>query len=517
LLLPPALFAQGELRFIITSDPKTFHPLLADDDNTATVLDITAGVLVRTNRLTQKPEPDLADSWKVSPDRRSITFHLRPGLAFSDGTPFTAADVAYTIRAVSDPDLHSPSGDSFPRAVKTAVDAPGSVRVTFPSPQTGFETLFDQLPILSSKSPLKEKAVLGPFVVSDYHPGVDIFLKRNPHYWKKDAAGRNLPYLDSVRLLIQQNKEIQYARFRRKEIHLINSLEPATFRRLSRESSAEAIDSGPSTDVDFLWFNQTTASPIPGYKRDWFLSRNFRLAISEAINREDICRIVYLGYAKPALGPLSPANRFWFDQSLKPQIFDSAASLKLLRDDGFQLQNGELHDKGGHLVEFSLITNSGNKAREGMAIVIQQDLKKIGIRLNVVTLEFRSLLERIAQTHDYEAVLLGLVNVDIDPNAQLNVWMSSSPQHAWNPNQKKPATSWEAEIDKLMLAQASESDPVKRKGAFDRVQEIVREQLPYVYLVNPNTLSAVSSSLKGVRPARFFPETFWNIDEISFK
>ncbi len=516
-LLAPILLAQGELHLAISNDPKSFNPLLAEEENATTILDLTAGFLVRTNRFTQFPESDLADAWRISPDHKSITFHLRQGVVFSDGTPFTAADVAYSVQKVTDPGLHSPVGENFPPSVKATVVSPDSITITFATAQTNFESLFDGFAMLSSKSPLKEKAVLGPFMVSEYNPGVDILLKRNPHYWKKDSAGRALPYLDSVRLFVQQNKDIQYARFRKHEIHLINNLDAAMFKRLSQESPGEAVDSGPSFDVDFLWFNQTATAPIPEYKRAWFLSRNFRLAVSEAINRDDICRIVYLGYAKPALGPFSPANRFWFDQKLKPQVFDPAAALKLLRDEGFQLQNGELRDKAGHPVEFSIVTNSGNKAREGMAVLIQQDLKKIGIRLNIVTLEFRSLLERFTKTFDYEAVLLGFVNVDVDPNGQLNIWPSSAPQHAWNPNQRTPATPWEAEIDKLMTAEASATDPAKRKAAFDHVQEIVREQLPYVYLVNRNKLSAVSSQLKGVKPAKLFPETFWNIDQISFK
>jgi peptide/nickel transport system substrate-binding protein len=512
-----SLAAQTELRFAISADPKSFNPLLSDDVNSGTVFSMTAGVLVRINAFTQFPEPELADSWKISADRKSISFHLRPKVLFSDGTPFTAADVAYTIAAISDPNLHAPNGDLFPPGVKATVNAPDSITVAFPAPQTNFESVFDSLPILSSQSPLKEKAALGPFFLADRHPGVDLVLKRNPNYWKKDRTGHALPYLDSVRLLVQQSGDIQYQRFRRKEIHLINSLEPALFQRLAKESPSEAIDSGASFDVEFIWFNQVPTAPIPAYKREWFQNRNFRLAISEAINREDICRIVYLGYAKLALGPFSPANRFWFDQKLKPQVFDSAAALKLLRAEGFQFQNGELRDKAGHPVEFSIVTNGGNKAREGIAALMQQDLKKIGIKLNIVTLEFRSLIERFGKSYDYEAALLGFINVGIDPNEQMSIWPSSAPQHAWNPNQKSPATPWEAEIDKLMLEQASAIDPAKRKANFDRVQEIVREQLPYIYLVNRNKLLAVSSSLKGVRPAKLFPETFWNIAEFSFK
>jgi peptide/nickel transport system substrate-binding protein len=507
--------APNELRFTITADPKSFNPLMAEDDIATTILDITAGQLIRVNRYTQMPEANLADSWKVSADRKSITFHLRPNLKFSDGVPFTAQDVAYTLHALANPNLHSPIGDVFPATVKTQILAPDSITVSFAAPQAGMEASFDQLPILSAKSPLKDKAVLGPFAVAQYNPGVEVILKRNPYYWKKDSAGRQLPYLDSVRLYIQQNKEIEYTRFRRKEIHLINKLEPAAFNRLLKESPSEAIDGGPSFDVDFIWFNLVPASPIPAYKKTWFQSRNFRLAISEAIHREDLCRLVYLGHAKPALGPFSPSNRFWFNRNLKPQVFDTSAALKLLRDEGFQLQSNALHDKAGHLVEFSLVVSG--RSREAMAVLIQQDLKKIGIKLNIVNLEFGSLIERISKNYDYEAALFGFVNVDFDPNEQMNIWPSSAPQHAWNPNQKTPATAWEAEVDKLMQTQASAPDLKQRKAAFDRVQEIIRQQVPYIYLVNRSTLSAVSSSLKGVHPAKLFPETFWNIDQISFQ
>ena len=152
-----------------------------------------------------------------------------------------------------------------------------------------------------------------------------------------------------------------------------------------------------------------------------------------------------------------------------------------------------------------------------MATLIQQDLKTIGVKLNLVTLDMPSLLERFTKSFQYEAAILGLTNVDLDPNEQMNVWISSSQDHGWNPHQKSPATPWEAEIDRLMRAQAAELDNNKRKALFDKVQQIVRQQLPYIYLVNRNSLSAVSTSLKGVNPATLSPETFWNIESLSLK
>src|SRR5437879_10636755 len=131
-----------------------------------------------------------------------------------------------------------------------------------------------------------------------------------------------------------------------------------------------------------------------------------------------------------------------------------------------------------------------------MAAMIQQDLEQIGIRLNIVTLDFPSLIERISRTFDYELCLLGFVNVDLDPNGQMNVWLSSSSNHQWNPEQKSPATPWEAEIDRLMKSQASTTDQSHRKVYFDQVQKIVWEQQPFIYLVNKNALSDVSPSIK---------------------
>jgi peptide/nickel transport system substrate-binding protein len=161
---------------------------------------------------------------------------------------------------------------------------------------------------------------------------------------------------------------------------------------------------------------------------------------------------------------------------------------------------------------FSIITNAGNKYREHMAVLIQDDLQKIGIHVNVVTLDFPSLIERMTQSFDYEAIILGLTNVDLDPNGEMNVWLSSSENHQWNPQQKVPETPWEAEIDRLMRVQASTNDVKKRKEAFDRVQEIVVEQAPFIFLINKNTLSAVSTSVHGASPVILSPQTYWNVE-----
>jgi peptide/nickel transport system substrate-binding protein len=508
----------GELRFCLRSEPKTLNPLLAADDASETVRYLTGGVLVRVNRLTQELEPELATSWKVTNGGKTITFQLRDGLRFSDGTPFSADDVAYTMQQLMDPALHSPTGDAFRSSegkVETQVLPKGRVRITFPAPIAGLDRLFDQVAIMSAKSPQKELAVLGPYFVGENKAGSYLILKRNPNYGEKDPSGRPLPYIESVRLDVQQNRDIEMLRLTRGEIHFINSLDAEYFDKVVAQDPSMAHDAGASLDSEEMWFNQVASSPLPSYKKAWFTSTNFRRAISESINREDIARIVFRGHARPAVGPVSPANKFWFNAKLQARPFDQKSALQRLAQDGFHLQDGVLRDRDGHAVEFSVITNAGNKYRERMATMIQQDLSGIGIKLNVVILDFPSLIERITHTFDYEACLLGLVNDELDPNAQMTVWLSSADSHQWNPSQKTPATAWEAEIDKLMRAQASTLDPKKRKADFDKVQEIAWQQEPFIYLVNKNALSAVSPAVHNAHPVVLRPQVYWNIDQLS--
>src|SRR5262249_39915426 len=136
-----------------------------------------------------------------------------------------------TMQVLMDPTLHSPTGDSFRSGVglvKNVVRGAENIEVTFPEVVAGMDRLFDQVAIVSHRSPLKERAVLGPFCIAEHKPGAYIQLVRNPHYWKMEG-GRRLPYLDGVRMDVQQNREIELLRFRRGELDLISGLSAENF------------------------------------------------------------------------------------------------------------------------------------------------------------------------------------------------------------------------------------------------------------------------------------------------
>lgn len=511
------LAAAADLRLALHDEPKTLDPWLAADESADAIAYLTEGVLIRVNRYTQRMEPELATSWKTSPDGTRIEFQLRQGVKFPDGSPFTSEDVTRSFDRMLDPSLHSPIADTFKTergAVKVRAAGPYSVIAEFPAPTASIERLFDQVAIVPAKAAQRPAPGLGPFIIDERRPGVSIRLRRNPLYWKRSPEGTQLPRLEAVVFDIEQNRDLEYLHFRRGELDLIEKLSPELFDRLVGEAPGTGIDAGPTLDSEFLWFNESPRGQVVDAKREWFQSEAFRHAVSLAINRADLCRIVYRGHASPAAGIESPANKLWFNTSLKPSPYDPSAAMAQLSREGFHRDAGVLRDRHGNAVEFSIITNAGSKTREQMATMIQQDLAKLGIKVTIVTLDFASLIERISRNMNYEACLLGLTNVDADPSEMMNVLLSSASNHPWNPSQKTPATSWEAEIDRLMLAQAATADYRSRKNSFDRVQEVLRQKEPVIYLLHPDALTAVSPRLVGAKPAVFLPHTFWNAQDL---
>lgn len=517
-LFPLLAQAGGELRFAIAGDPKTLHPLQITEENGEVVRYLTGGVLLRQNRKTQKLEPELAESWRILEGGKRIQFQLRKGVQFHDGTPFDAEDVRHTIAIAVDPKIGSGIGQTLRSTgdgVQVRIENPFKVEVSFPGILANIDQVFDGVTIVSSRSPLKERAAAGPFALAEYRAGAYLQLKRNPNYWKKDSAGRRLPYLDGVRIDIQANPDLQYQRFRRGELHFLFSVAPDTFERLEKDAPTWAVDAGPSLDSELLWFNLVPHAPLPDYKKAWFQSREFRRAVAAAIQRADIARLAYRGNAVPATSPAGAANTRFHHAKLKPLTYDVTAAQKALLAAGFKRSGeGPLTDAQGHPLEFSVMTNASNKARQRVAVLLQQDLAKVGIKLNIVSLDFPSLVERLTRTYNYETCLLSLSNIDVDPVNQANLWTSSGTNHPWYPAQKTPATAWEAEIDKLMRTVAASADLKKRKAAFDRVQEIVWDQMPVIYLVTPHALAAVSPSLRNAAPVAMRPRVVWNVEHL---
>jgi peptide/nickel transport system substrate-binding protein len=274
---------------------------------------------------------------------------------------------------------------------------------------------------------------------------------------------------------------------------------------------AVVTDLGPGLEYNFLCFNLSPGNP----RLRWFGSREFRVALSLVADRESIVRTVYSGRATPIWGHVSPGNRLWYsDRILHPKRSIPQAR-ELLKSAGYHWNGkAQLVDDAGAQVEFSVLVSTSSPERVQMATILQADCAQLGITVNIVPLEFRSLIDRVTNTRQFDTVLLGLGGGDADPNPELNVWLSSGGTHLWNPNQKQPATSWEAEVDGLMKRQMITMNPAERRKQYDRVQEIVAAQLPMIFLVSPNVVVAQRGNVGNFHPAVMDHFTLWNASEL---
>ncbi len=536
----------GSLKYSLRSEPKTLNPVTATDAVSKEVIQRLNADLIHINRETQQTEPALAKSWKVSAGGRAYVLELRRGLRFSDGAPMDARDVVFSFQVYLDEKTHSPQRDLLILNGKPiTVRQTGTFQVAFdlPEPYAAAERLFDGFAILPRHvlegvwkagkladawglgSPPSQVVGMGPFRLKEYVPGERLALERNPYYWKADRNGNRLPYLAEAVFTFAGSEDMETLRFQSGETDVISRVGAKNFALLARDQAQRGYAMralGPGLEYSFLFFNLNDVShlSLPQVSaRQRFLGRRaFREAVSRAIDRDAIARLVYLGYAAPLAGPVPAGNRAWVNGSLPKPAPSVAAARGLLAADGFSWsRDGALLDPAGARVEFSIVTSAGNADRVQMATLIQSDLKELGIDAHVVGLEFRSLLDRVLRTKDYDACLLSLASGDADPNPDINVWLSSGGTHLWNPGQQTPATPWEAEIDGLMRRQMVELRYAERKRLFDRVQAIAMRELPVTPLVSPAILVGARQGLGNFRPAAMGDHVLWNIEELNWQ
>jgi peptide/nickel transport system substrate-binding protein len=287
-----------------------------------------------------------------------------------------------------------------------------------------------------------------------------------------------------------------------------------------------AHDLGPGLGVDHIFFNlnktnkkgAAVGDPI---KQVWFSDKRFRQAISAAVDRTSIATTTLQGLATPLYGFVSPANRAWIDPNLPKIEYDLKRAEQLLTDAGFVKKGTpeapELFDAKGNRVEFSLMFPAENEPRKLMAAVIQEDLAKLGIKMNVVPVEANAIGAAANETYEYEALLFGLTVSGIEPTTYANFLLSGADTHQWQPSQKTPATEWEANVDKLFNQQAGEGDPQKRAATFNEIQRIMADESPVIPIVSRHIVSAANTRLGNYSPSSMFPYSIWNVDELFVK
>jgi peptide/nickel transport system substrate-binding protein len=536
---PAPATAPARLVATYRSEPQTFNRLVSEQSAEDLIARLTQAPLVRVNRATGAVEPWLAESLSASPDRRVWTLKLRDGVVFSDGAPFTSADVAFTFKALYDKKVASEIATSLlvdNKPLEVAAPDPHTVVITYPATFGPGISLLDALPILpahaleasltsgtfrdawSLKTPLAQIAGLGPFVLAEYTPGVRLRFTRNPHYWRRAPDGAPLPKLGEIDLQFVPDPNTELAKLESGDVDLVtDAVKPedlAALRPLETQGQIKIVDAGVSISPDFMWFNLKPGAPA-AKERPWLQREEWRTALSYAVNRQRIVDTVYLGAAVPIFGPVTPGHGTWYQAGTVETPYDPAKASALLASIGLtdRKHTGQLDDAAGRPARFSVLTVKG-PARERVMAMVAEDLKKIGVTLDIVPMEPQEMFARYG-AGTYDAACFYFVLDSFDPGRNMDFWSSTGRFHLWDAEQKTAATSWEKAIDEDMAKATTSLDPAEARRHFLDAQRVLGAHMPMLYFAAPRVLIAMSSRVQGATPSVISPPILWNAEVLS--
>jgi peptide/nickel transport system substrate-binding protein len=531
----------GQIVGSMRSQPRSFNRLVVRDQTSDTINTLLQGRLLRINRASFEVEPWLAERWDSSADGLTHTFYLRPNLTWSDGAPFSSADVVFSLEAALDPSVKSVVASNLMaggQPIRARAPDANTVVFTFAGPAGPGVRLFDGLPILpkhklgaalaagtlgeawSPSTPPSELVGMGPFVLREYVRGERLVFDRNPRYWRTGADGERLPYLDRIVLEYVPEQSAEVLRLTSGATDFTHSeLRPEDYlevRRAEEAGKVKLLELGVATDADAFWFCLKPEAKAKDPRFRFLQKREFRQALSHAIDREELARQVFLDEAVPIWGPITPGNKPWFSPNVPRYPHSVAKARELLTSIGLEDRNnnGIVEDAAGAEARFTVLTQRGITYYERGTMLLREQAKAVGIELDVAALEPGAVFERL-ESCNYDAIYMRPLVSDLDPGLGLDFWLSSGDAHLWNMTQTTPATDWEKQIDQIMTDQASTTDPERRKALFDDAQRIFAENVPVLYFAAPRLFYGHSARLRGVVPSVMRPPVLWNADMLS--
>jgi peptide/nickel transport system substrate-binding protein len=456
--------------------------------------------------------PDLATSWSYSNHGRTLTFHLRRGVTWQDGKPFTAADVAFTLNSAASPEYNGGSNSYVaPIAGYAAVEAGKAkslsgvqivnryeIRITLTKPDAAFlsgmtqdilpEHLLKNQPVAKWKSDAFARMPVGtgPFQVTKWVPGQYIEMTRNPHYFG------GVPKLEHV-IWRFGNQNTMLAAFLDHEVQIA----PVP------NDDAKLVSTGGNQLVvvktfDIQYMGMNLADPR-------LADPKVRQAMAMAIDKRQIVTSLLDGYGAPD-NQLFPADSWAYDPAFKGYGYDPKAAAALLTKDGWRMNAQGVRQKGKQTLSFTLIYPTGNLAREESAPLIQQDLANIGIQVQLQSMDFATLVSHLLPTNrkgqihpptpaNYTLMLLGFGIVN-DPDEYMPYFQSTQlPPVGYNYTNYRSA-----EIDRLFAAEEAATTHAQRVAVFHRISDILGSDVPWVPLYTDENLWAVAPTVHHFDP-----------------
>ncbi len=544
----------GTKTSVMIAPVQTFNPYLAIEVGSTDITGQMFAGLVTYSLTTLEIVPQLAESWEVSPDQCSYCFVLRQDLHWSDGKPLTTEDIAFTFEEVINKlgDLnnyrnHFLIADQFPvievldlYRIKFTISkpfAPFLSNLNFPIlPKHVFEgktgsvngsSLFHSM--WGKDCHPDELVVCGPWKLGQYtDQGLE--LTPNPYYHGRDAHGQRLPYLEKLIYLYPQDFDSEMKAFNQGEVDAVR-MNKNLLSHVTRKD-VKIYELGANLGSMALAFNQSLARNQAGdpvvdpIKSAWFRNLNFRRALAYAIDKDRLIQDLYQGHALKQISPICPQNPF-YNPATPAYKYNLTKAQVLLAKEGFHKGDDScLRDPDGHRVIFRLTTLSeAGGMNPWICSYLAQDWSQLGIYMEFfskTTEEFQTIA---TESLDWDVMMFGTTRSGIDPHSGYNAWSLSGRMHLfnmghlsyWQGTQPTNHLDWEIELDKLYQDAASCLDFEKRRALYFRIQELVSQYLPEIYLINPLSLVAVSNKLGNVFPSIYGGSNLnvinWNTEE----
>jgi peptide/nickel transport system substrate-binding protein len=441
--------------------------------------------------------PAMAESWTYSRDCLELTFKLRRDVKWHDGRPFTADDVVFTYQAMINPKTPAPFKEGFLLVKDVEALDPYTVRVRYDKPYArAVETwgtyilpkhLLESFAAAGTlrESPQNSRPVgTGPYRFQEWKPGEKVVLVANPDYYE----GR--PYLGRVVYRVIPSQATIFLELKAQGVDYVSTL---TGIQYSRQTEYPAFRKAyhkyryPGDSYTFLGFN---------LKDPRFADPRVRQAFAHAINKQELIDGVRLGLAHESTGPLRPGT--WaYTEDVKRYEYDPEKAKALLAEAGWKDRDGDgvVEDRDGKPFTLTIRTNQGNDERKKIAEIIQQRLKDIGVQADIQLIEWAAFIKEFVKPRRFEVLVLGL-GTGTDPD-QFVVWHSSQR----GPDQMNRTGYANPEVDALLEAGRQSCVQKERVRYYHRIQEILAEDLPMIFLFNRDSLPVVAARVRGVSPA----------------
>ena len=471
-------------------DASNLIPLLASDSTSHGIAGFVFNGLIKYDK-DIRIVGDLAESWEISKDGLVITFHLRRGVRWHDGRPFTAADVLYTYQVTVDPKTPTAYAGDFLKVKKAEVLDDWTFRATYDKPFAPALMSWSVgiLPkhLLAGKeittSPLGRRPIgTGPYKFKEWVTGQKIVLVSNPDYFE----GR--PHIDGYILRIIPDTATMFLELRANGIDRMGLTPLQNTRQTENNLFRKNYNKYRYLSFAYTYMGYNLKNPL-------FTDKRVRQAIAHAVNREEMIDGVLLGLGKSSTGPYKPGT--WaYNPRVRTYPYDPAKAKALLAEAGWKdLNSNGVLEREGRPFEFEIITNQGNEIRAKCAEIIQRRLAEVGIKVTIRVVEWAAFVKDFINKRKFDATILGWT-IPMDPDLY-DVWHSSKT----GPEELNFISYQNAEVDALIEKGRETFDQSERKRCYDRIQEILAEEQPYLFLYVPDALPIIHARFRGVEVA----------------